>query len=523
MTALANDGAALLDELHATLKRFVIFPREPMCRSCAVQAAHERHTETPPLTSENAAPNNKCAAVPDVPAHMREMVSVAVTLWIAATHAQDAWEHATRLVIKSPLKRCGKSRLLDLIAELAHNVLLTVNISVAALVRTISEKDPPTILVDEADTIFAQRRGQRSEASEDLRGILNAGHQRQRPYLRWDMANRKLDECPTFAMAAIAGIGDMPDTIEDRAVVVTMRRRASDEKVSPLRRKRDIPALHAFRDRLHLTFSVNIPKLEIMESVLPVEDRAADTWEPLITIADLAGGHWPALARAACTAMTSQATSAEDTSGERLLADLKTVFANAGDETKALWTSNIIENLAEIDEAPWANYHEKRKDPKVSDRAIARLLRPYDIYSSSVRKGDKTRKGYHREDLQDAWQRYLTPSDVSENAADPDSRTTNGTAGTAAQSQSEAASSQVRDDSSCAGNVPDDDSLNGTEPFSGGQVFTNTAAWDAAGRPGLSTDPEPTHRCARCGKTGSPPRMVAAYPHSGCGGLWTPA
>ncbi|MCU1670615.1 MAG: hypothetical protein JWP40_3542, partial [Blastococcus sp.] len=37
----------------------------------------------------------------------------AVTLWIAATHAQPAWQHATRLVITAPEKRCGKSRLLD--------------------------------------------------------------------------------------------------------------------------------------------------------------------------------------------------------------------------------------------------------------------------------------------------------------------------------------------------------------------------------------------------------------------------
>jgi hypothetical protein len=44
-------------------------------------------------------------------------------------------------------------------------------------------------------------------------------------------------------MAALAGIGAMPDTIEDRAVVIRMRRRAPGESVAPFRHRRDRPAL----------------------------------------------------------------------------------------------------------------------------------------------------------------------------------------------------------------------------------------------------------------------------------------
>ena len=72
----------------------------------------------------------------------------AVTLWVAATHAVPAWEHATRLVVKSPEKRCGKSRLLDIIEATCHEAMVTVNISPAALVRSIGA-DPPTLLLDE--------------------------------------------------------------------------------------------------------------------------------------------------------------------------------------------------------------------------------------------------------------------------------------------------------------------------------------------------------------------------------------
>jgi len=40
---------------------------------------------------------------------------------------------------------------------------------------------------------------------------------------------------------------------------------------------------------------------------MPVDDRAADTWEPLVTVADLAGQQWPARARVAVTVLTAEA------------------------------------------------------------------------------------------------------------------------------------------------------------------------------------------------------------------------
>jgi hypothetical protein len=131
------DGAVLLKELHTALCRYVVFP------------------------SPHAAD--------------------ATTLWVAASHAQPAWEHAPRLAVVSPLKRCGKSRLVDVVAETCHAPLITVNATIAAVVRSIG-RDPPTLLVDEADTLWGTRK--QADSNEDLRGLLNAGHQRNRPMLR---------------------------------------------------------------------------------------------------------------------------------------------------------------------------------------------------------------------------------------------------------------------------------------------------------------------------------------------------
>jgi hypothetical protein len=120
----------------------------------------------------------------------------AVTLWIAATHAQPAWPHAPRLVIRGPEKRCGKSRLLDVVEATCHDPFITVNSSPAAVYRSITE-DPPTMLVDEADTIF----GPKADGNEDLRGLLNAGHQRNRPAKRYNVRRTSF---PTWASGSCA-------------------------------------------------------------------------------------------------------------------------------------------------------------------------------------------------------------------------------------------------------------------------------------------------------------------------------
>jgi hypothetical protein len=190
------DGAQLLAEMHSAFRYYVVFP------------------------SPEAAD--------------------AVVLWVATTHAQTAWQHATRLHLTSPVKRCGKSRLLDIIHATSYRPVITVNISPAALVRLIGD-DPPTLLIDEIDTVFGKKA---SENHEDLRGILNAGHQRNRPYLRCVGvgASQHVESFPSFAMAALAGIGGLPDTIEDRSVIIRLRRRAPGEKVAPFRLKKDVPA-----------------------------------------------------------------------------------------------------------------------------------------------------------------------------------------------------------------------------------------------------------------------------------------
>ncbi|MFG2092812.1 DUF3631 domain-containing protein [Streptomyces sp. NPDC048612] len=325
----------------------------------------------------------------------------AITLWVAATHLQPAWQHAPRLAVVGPAKRCGKSRLLDVLTETVHEPMLTINTTPAAIFRSINEEEPPTLLVDEADTIFGPKV---AEKNEETRGLLNAGHQRGRYVTRVVGNDHTPHKFATFAMAAIAGIGDLPDTVMDRSVVIRMRRRAEGEKVRPFRSRRDIPALHEIRDRIHAWARPLLEEAANLEPDMPVEDRAADTWEPLVIVADLAGGRWPRLARVACVRMVNAEVAAEEDhpSGARILADIRRVFF-AQREVDSLSTGDLLHHLRQDAEAPWA---ERGRDG-LTARELSRMLRDFDIRPGNVRMADgRQLKGYMRNKFLDAWRRY---------------------------------------------------------------------------------------------------------------------
>ena len=355
-SAPAADGAELLDAVHATLTKYVIFPSEA--------------------------------------------AAIAVTLWVTATHGLPAWQHATRLIIRSPQKRCGKSRLLDIVSGLCFTPLMSTDASVAAIYRSLGDDNhtTPTLLIDEADALFGTKS--KAEQNEDLRSLLNAGFQRDRTVRRCVGPNQTPVDFPTFSMCALAAIKSLPDTIVDRGVVIDLKRRRPGETVDRFRIRRDTPPL--FKLRAQLTGWVRdgerLTHLGDVEPEMPhsVEDRQQDAWEPLIAIADAAGGCWPELARAACLDLCGQSDDTDD--DIQLLADIEKIFL---DVPEAFIPSNqIVRELRDREESPW-------KDHELTPHKLARLLKPFDV---RPRPGPgKTLRGYWRDDLKDAFSRYNRP------------------------------------------------------------------------------------------------------------------
>jgi Protein of unknown function (DUF3631) len=331
-----------------------------------------------------------------------EHAYVAVVLWATTTHVLNSFDYAARLVARSAEKRSGKSRLGEVLAGVVHDPLRTVNASVAYIFRSLDKTKPPTILLDEGDAIFGTKV--KAEQNEDLRGLLNAGHQRGLTYGRTVGPMHVPTEFPTFSMAFVAGIGRMPDTIEDRAVVLRMRRRKRDEPIQPFRQRRDNPPLFSLRDRLMVWAATVEDQLDGADPRMPagVEDRAADTWEPLLAVADQVGGHWPDRARVACLAMVADADmdEAEQSDGLILLADIKDRFECM---TVSFMKSEILcHELCQMTESPW-------RDIELNPSKLGHRLSEYGIRSGRNTTGKE--RGYRRENFLDAWSRYLPEDD----------------------------------------------------------------------------------------------------------------
>jgi hypothetical protein len=363
-----GDGARLLDEVRAKLIKYVAFP------------------------SEHAV--------------------IAVVLWIVATHAISAWEHATRLAIHSPVKRCGKSRLLEIIEALVHDPVATTNISVAALFRTIDKggERPPTLILDEADRLFGSAK--KDEENSDLIALLNNGFRPGRPTIRCVGPLQVPTPFANFSMAAIAGIGRLPDTIEDRAVNLTIRRRLPGQLVAKFRLRTDLPEMHDLRDRIMVWAEQNLIKLGDPIADLPaaLEDRAQDAWEPLLAIADTAGGTWPARGRAAALALAGDAADSDgDQSLEiRLLIDIRNIFRGLP-SVGFLSTRTLLAKLREIEDAPWGDF-------EFTARKLALRLAKFEV--GPRHNSTKTERGYHLEDFLDVFPRYL-PSNPSASVPAP--------------------------------------------------------------------------------------------------------
>jgi hypothetical protein len=330
--------------------------------------------------------------------------AIAHALWCGHTHAMEAWESTPRIAFLSPERGSGKTRALELTETLVPRPVQAVNTTPAYLFRKVA--DPaglPCILFDEVDTVFGLSV---KKDNEEIRAIINAGHRRGAVAGRCVVKGKVIEteELPAYCAVALAGLGALPDTILSRSVIIKMRRRAPNETVEPYRHRIHSPVGNALRDRL-AAWSHGI-KDRLRGSVPPmpdgIVDRDADVWEPLLALADAAGGAWPTAARVAAVALVALSRGEAHSLGVRLLSDLRTIFGGQD----AMSTDAIVEGLKKIEEAPWNDMRGKPIDA----RHLARLLNPYGVKSKVVRIGASTPRGYAREDLHDPWARYLCPS-----------------------------------------------------------------------------------------------------------------
>jgi hypothetical protein len=174
----------------------------------------------------------------------------------------------------------------------------------------------PTLLLDEMDATMNQGR----EMAEALRGIINSGFDRAGARFVMNVptgdGGYEPRQFSTWAPQLLAGIGDLPDTVRDRSIEIEMLRKRTDETVKRLR-LRDGADLKDLARKSRRWADDNLENLRNGRPEMPsgMGDRAADAWEPLFAIADLAGGDWPRRSRKAALALSGDDVLEDDNIG----------------------------------------------------------------------------------------------------------------------------------------------------------------------------------------------------------------
>jgi putative DNA primase/helicase len=330
------------------------------------------------------------------------LMAAAIALWIASTWFEPAAQVAPILNIRSPLPRCGKTTLLDLIRRLSKRPLAASSITAAALFRTV-EKCCPTLVIDEADSFFSE--------NEEMRGVLNSGHTRQTAFvIRTVGEDHEPRQFSTWGFKAIAGIGKRAGTIEDRSIAIDLERKLRDEQVSRLRHAPD-GLFTAMQQKLCRWSSDNGTAIAGARPNLPdaLDDRQQDNWEILAAIADLAGGDWPSIARNASVSLSG---GEDDTAplGSHLLDDVQEIVSTPAGE-RGIYSQVLLDKLVAMPERPWGECNHRK--PLTQNR-LAKMLAAFGLKTKSLKIDGAVQRGYGLAELQATFARYCTPTTARE-------------------------------------------------------------------------------------------------------------
>jgi hypothetical protein len=332
-------------------------------------------------------------------------LALVLALWVLAAHLFDVFDAFPYLGITSPTKRCGKTRLAELLELVCPKPRRTVNMSPPSLYRVIEKEQPrPTLLIDEAESL-----SQRDERSGAMREVLNAGYRRGQKVTRCRPNTFEVEEFETYCPKVLVLIGNLPDTLADRCIPIPMRRRPRHKPLARFRRDRALAETTPLREGLPEWAGKNKDAVALYyagHDVDFLDDREAELWLPLLAVCSVAAPH--RLADLEHIARQVSAAKAQDEPGDlgvRLLDDIRHLFEESGKDR--LTTRELLGKLNRLEEAPWRGLDRSG----ITARGLANYLRAFEISSQTIRLGpDATAKGYLKPSFEDAWERYLPPS-----------------------------------------------------------------------------------------------------------------
>lgn len=355
------DGAILLEQLSAFIRRYVYLPRE---------------------------------------------AADAIAVWAVLTHCVDWVTFAPLLVLASASKRCGKTLALTLLIHIVRRGRLTsaVGVTTAVMFR-LNTRDNPTFLLDEAEKL------QGRHADPELVGLINVGYRRGAKVQR--CADRggafEIQEFEAFGFRALAMIAKPWDTIADRSVIIPMERKPRALQKERFRESaiEQIGRIFGRQARRWTTDMSAELQTAYHDAPRPLwlGDRDCDNWSGLFAVAEVAGSDWPDRIEAAARLLAAAREDDGDV-GERLIHDTRAIFETLN-LPAVIPSGELVEKLNAIETSGWGDLRDGRG---LSTHALAARLRPFDVKPKAQRHPEIPKKemirGYWLADLHAVFERY---------------------------------------------------------------------------------------------------------------------
>lgn len=337
---------------------------------------------------------------------MGEDLPSLLALWLIGTYCYSVFEYFPYLVLRSPEKRCGKSRTLDLISLLGFNAHHPTASPTEAQIYREPREDGGVQIYDEMEGMTGDK-----ERWSAVTSVFNTGFHKGQAVKRYRKSGQgqQKETFETYTPRAIASISALETTLEDRSILFMMQRLLPGQQTERFSLRRLDQQAQVLRDDFHIFALTMAPMIaELYDgSEFPglsgLDHRAVDLWEPLLSIAaviDASGGPGTLTKR-----MTQLAERLGGDRASRSADDPNPIIIEVLDEYLGLGTDAKVraEELAE-------RVRTRLGWDSLTLKALANRLHPLGLKSSRWREGQTNQRGYlfTRTQIDDLARRYTS-------------------------------------------------------------------------------------------------------------------
>jgi len=352
------------------------------------------------------------------------------TAWVHALYAAYTWQcwrfrHAPRLVIDSPERGSGKSVLAeDVLGGICNGLHYTADATPASIYQVIGDnREAVTIALDELDMVLVSRSADGNEQTRALMQLINTGYKKGGTVWRGGEKAKpvKYDVYRPMVLVGITFWSRLKAATQSRCIRTTLLKAKPTERIGTRQFEQERDGARAdlwawttggdSKRKLKLDPFAEVPYADAMDA------RTADTWTPLVAMAEAAGGAWPERVRQCIEKMAIEDDGAK-VPAKAIVADTYSAchshLLNEDRYPSGIPVTVLADALVRLG-APWDGTAGR---DKLTDDRLKVLLRDYRVASKRVTHGpDKGRYRIMWRDLEAMWAAYLAPDDSDGEAA----------------------------------------------------------------------------------------------------------